>query len=93
MTSTNRSSQVGRNIRAELARAGKTQAQAAAVLNMSAMALSRRLRGDVAADINELYALADFLNVPVWAFLDGHSPADHSPALASGDPHDQKAAS
>lgn len=95
MTSTNRSSEVGRNIRAELARAGRTQAQAAEALHMSAMTLSRRLRGDVALSVDELYALADFLDLPVETLLASHSPVPNvstSPHAAST-VHDRKAAS
>lgn len=88
MTSTNRSSEVGRNIRAELARAGLTQAQAAEALHMSAMSLSRRLRGDVPLGVDELYALADLFNIPVETLL-SIRPAPTSPPVV----HSRKAAS
>lgn len=95
MTPTNRSSQVGRNIRAELARAGRTQVQAAEALHMSAMSLSRRLRGDVALGVDELYALADFLEISVSELLVSHSPAQNVSLSthAASTVRDRKAAS
>lgn len=50
-------------VRAELARQRKTQGQLAGVLGMSPQAVSRRMCGAQAFDVNELQAVADFLGV------------------------------
>lgn len=63
---------VAANVRAELARAGKTQEDAAVVLNKTRQAVSRRLLGRVPFDVHEVTALADYLGIPV-AVLFGSS--------------------
>lgn len=55
---------------------------------MSAMSLSRRLRGDVPLGVDELYALADLFNIPVETLL-SIRPAPTSPPVV----HSRKAAS
>jgi transcriptional regulator with XRE-family HTH domain len=53
-----------RNIRAEMARSDYTQARLAAVLGISQVAVSKRLRGVVPLSVPELFAVAEFLDVP-----------------------------
>jgi transcriptional regulator with XRE-family HTH domain len=60
---------VGGNVRAELARAGKTQAWLAGVLGLSQQVVSERLRGRVAFDVDELTKVAGALGVPVAALM------------------------
>lgn len=57
------------NIRAELARADKTQADLAAVLGLSQAAVSRRLAGRTPMDIPELEVVADWLDVSLAQLL------------------------
>lgn len=61
--------QTGKNVRAEMARAGVTQAALAAELGISQAAVSARLLGRTPFDINELTAVADALNVPLTTLL------------------------
>lgn len=57
------------NIRAEMARKRKTQGQLADVLGVSQAGASRRLKGQTPFDVNELFAIAHWLDVPVTALL------------------------
>ena len=57
--------QVAGAVRAELARAGKTQGALTAVLHLSQPAISRRLSGQVPFTIDELSAAAAFLDIPL----------------------------
>ena len=50
-------------VRAECARRRITQHQLAKSLGLSQMAVSRRLSGAVALDVNELYAVAQLLDI------------------------------
>lgn len=86
------------NVRAELARAGLSQREVCARLHLSRTAVSNRLQGHTDFRLQELRTISDMLGTTVGALigetLGGSDPAlHHSPALASGDPHDQKAAS
>lgn len=65
MTETRTAGRVGANVRAELARRGKTQAWLAGVLGSSQQSVSSRLRGEVAFDVDELAAVAAALEVDV----------------------------
>lgn len=56
---------VAANVRAELARADKSQEDAAAELRVSRSAFGRRMTGEVPFDVVELDRLAAFLDVPV----------------------------
>ncbi|WP_336791812.1 helix-turn-helix transcriptional regulator [Gordonia malaquae] len=58
-------------VRAEMARRRKTQADLAPVLGVTRQAVSRRLTGDVPLTVDELAAIADFLDVPVTQLLGG----------------------
>jgi transcriptional regulator with XRE-family HTH domain len=66
---------VGGNVRAELARAGQTQAWLAGVLGLSQQQASERLRGKVAFRVDELIKVADALGVPVAALMPEPSKA------------------
>lgn len=57
------------NVRAEMARRNKTQADVAAVLHLSQESVNRRFRGRIAWRINELRALADAFDVPMSALV------------------------
>jgi len=56
-------------VRAELARARKTQTAAAEVLGMVQASLSRRLTGEVEFTVAEVRALAEWLGVPLTTLL------------------------
>lgn len=77
MTETSPAVRVGKNVRAELARAGKTQTWLAGVLAITQQSVSARLRGDVAFDVDELHRAAAALGVPVASLLEqpAQSPA------------------
>lgn len=60
---------VAANIRAELARAGISQASLAASLGITQQALSRRLLGKTPFSFDEAFAIADTLGVPVSEIL------------------------
>jgi transcriptional regulator with XRE-family HTH domain len=70
-----RSQLVAGEVRATLARRQISGKQLAAHLGVSQFAVSRRLRGETAFSIDELSATADYLGVPVSAFLDASEPA------------------
>ena len=59
------SEQVGANIRAELARQRKTQAQLADVWGLNQASVSKRMAGTVPVDVNEVAKVADWLGVPM----------------------------
>lgn len=73
---------IGSNVRAELARAGKTQTGAAHLLGLPQSAISRRISGRTAWEIDELLILAGWLDVPVTDFLVGlpRMDSNHQPA-------------
>lgn len=63
------SARVAATVRAELARQGFRQVDVAARLGISQETLSRRLRGRVALNVDELHALAGILEMdPVSLF-------------------------
>lgn len=64
---------VAGNVRAEMGRAQKSQAQIGDRLGLSQTAVSARLRGKTPFDVNEIYAIAEFLNVPVMTLMVGVS--------------------
>lgn len=59
----------GANVKAEMARRGVNQTALAAVIGVTQPQVSARLRGIVAFNVNELHAVADFLDVDVTALL------------------------
>lgn len=59
------SARVGRNVRAELARQGMSQAELGQAVGLTQGQISKRLRGEVAFDVNELAAVAGALHVRV----------------------------
>lgn len=59
----------GANIRAELARQGKSQTSLAAHLGITPSQVSKRLRGDIPLTVDHLAAAADFLDLPVATLI------------------------
>lgn len=55
----------GANVRAEMARQDVSQMQLASRIGMSQTGLSKRLRGAIPFDVNELAAVAAELGVPI----------------------------
>ena len=66
---------VAANIRAEMARAGLTQVSIAASLGIPQQSLSRRLAGKTPFSVDEAFAVADLLGVPVAVILPTRSDA------------------
>jgi predicted transcriptional regulator len=62
-------------LRAELARAGRTQADIATLLGISQPSVSERMRGNTPWRVTELTAVAEFLNVSVSVLLSETDPA------------------
>jgi transcriptional regulator with XRE-family HTH domain len=60
---------IAAEVRAELARQGKTQRQAAELLGMTQQALQMRLAGSRSFRAEEIALLAEKLGVPVGRFL------------------------
>lgn len=56
---------VGANVRTELSRCGKTQAELAGLIDRTPMAVSRRVAGKICFNAEELDKIADFLEIPV----------------------------
>lgn len=59
------------NIRAEMARQNKTQADLAELLGVTRQSVSRRMVGQVDFGISELTTIAEFLDVPIADLLGG----------------------
>lgn len=66
------------NVRAAAARAQKRQRDLAAAVGLSQQAMSRRLNGEVAFDVDEIHALAQFLDVSVDELNAVPEPAEAS---------------
>lgn len=62
--------EIGANVRAELARAGRTQSDLAYFLGLAQPNVSRRLRGEVEFSASELLRTAAFLGVPATTLLE-----------------------
>lgn len=60
---------VAGTLRAEMARHRITQAQLGKHLGLSQMAINRRVSGETALDVGELFAIAEFLEIPVTDIL------------------------
>ena len=60
---------VAANVRAEMGRAGVSQAELASVLGLSQAAVSKRLRGSTRWRVDELAATASHLGVPLAVLL------------------------
>lgn len=71
---------VAANVRAEMARRKISQRALADKIGISHASIYRRLRGELAFDVDELGAIADALGIDVRALLP--EPAD-APAAAS----------
>ena len=74
MRTTTTARQVGKNVRAEMARHGLTQTQVALTLGVSQSGVSRRLLGAIAFDVVELGTLAHLFDVPA-SYLLGENAA------------------
>ena len=62
---------VASNVRAELARRGLTQRELADKLGLTQTAISSRLRGIVAFDVDELAVVAETLGVRIESLMTG----------------------
>lgn len=60
---------IASNLRAEIARQKRRKGDLAPVLNLSPAAVTRRLSGETPLDVNELCAVAAWLNVPITTLL------------------------
>ncbi|MGA5542729.1 helix-turn-helix domain-containing protein [Mycobacterium sp. NPDC051198] len=58
-----------------MARRGVSQTKVAGVLGLSQSAISARLSGRTPFDVNELVAIADYLDVPITALIDDKASA------------------
>lgn len=67
-TSTPRAA-VAANVRAAAARHRLRQSDLATIVGLSQQAMSRRLSGEVAFDVDELHALASHLEIPAAQLL------------------------
>lgn len=65
------SASVASNVRAELARRGLTQRELADKLGLTQTAISSRLRGIVAFDVDELAVVAETLGVRIESLMTG----------------------
>ena len=68
-TNTTTRNEVAATVRAEMARSRVTQATLAAHLHLSQAAVSRRLKGDVAFDADELTVVSQVVGVSVGALF------------------------
>lgn len=78
MTNHSTAAKVATEVRVQMARQKKTQADLAHRLGMNAHTAGRRVRGEVPFDVVELEAVARWLGVPVATFW----PEDTAPAAA-----------
>lgn len=69
MTNTSPAQRVSGEVRAAMARKRVTQSVLAAHLGISQAALSRRLRGEIPFDVNELALIASHLDVTIDALI------------------------
>lgn len=69
---------IAQNVRAEMARRGRSQAELAAVLRLTQSAISRRLAAKIDFSATELAEVGKWLNLPVASLYDEES------ALAEG---------
>lgn len=60
---------VAAEVRAEMARQRRTQTELAEHLDMSQQAVSRRMTGELAWDVDEITDIADWLGVPLAALM------------------------
>lgn len=82
MTVTEWTSQMVDNIRAEMSRRRKTQAELASLLGMAQSGISQRMNGKVPFDVEEIYSIALWLDVPITTLLPDHQGTT---AESSGD--------
>ncbi|MGM7670240.1 helix-turn-helix domain-containing protein [Microbacterium sp. A93] len=82
-TSLNR--QVGLEVKTWLVRAGAKQVDLAAALQLSQTAVSKRLSGRTPFGIDELFVVADFLDIPLSRLLGNELLNERSPRPAMRD--------
>lgn len=70
---------VADNLAAELARRRMSGRQAAAAMGLSVAYVARRIAGDTALDVNDLFAFANMLEVDVSVLLAGANPTPPAP--------------
>lgn len=75
---------VRRNIRIELARAGKSQREAAEMAGISQATFSDRMQRNEGFRVGELISLAARLNIPISNFLVDLDEADELAAVDRG---------
>lgn len=61
---------VGQKIRQALNEQNMSQLQLAALIDMNASSLSKRIRGVLPIDVEELNAISTALNMPISSFVD-----------------------
>lgn len=66
----NRRQQIGRNVKAEITRAGAHQREIAAMLGIGRGQMFRRITGLAPWPVDQLEQVADYLKVPITAFLE-----------------------
>lgn len=74
----NRAASVAANVRAEMARQQCTQIRLAEKLSKTQAYVSRRLTGQVPFTVDEIYEIAEALNVPMRDLLPGDYAAEAS---------------
>jgi len=60
---------VASTVRAEMARRKKTHGELAAALGLTRSSMHRRMTGELPLNVDELHAVASFLNIPVGVLL------------------------
>lgn len=72
---------VAKNIHSEVYKAGHNNSALALKLGLSRQAISQKMRGEVAFSLNEVGAVAEWLNIPVATLFDA-SYENHSASAA-----------
>lgn len=76
---------VADNLAAELARRRMSGRQASAALGLSVAYVARRVAGDTEMSINDLFAFAGLLEIPVSVLLEGAAPSPDEPNVRPTD--------
>lgn len=69
--------QVAKNIHTEIYKAGRNNSALALKLGLSRQAISQKMRGEVAFSLNEVGAIAKWLNIPIATLFNSNNE-DHS---------------
>ncbi|MEU4391610.1 helix-turn-helix transcriptional regulator [Kribbella sp. NPDC023855] len=75
--------QVAAEVRAHMARARINQTQLAEVLGITQSSVSKRLRGVIAFNVDELQQVAGLLGVHPAALLGGNPPSPNGPVIGA----------